>query len=1163
MNNSFEKIPGGFLKKWQEIADLIAGIIKVPAALIMKTENELMEVFTSSNTENNPYRVGDKEHWYGLYCETVIKTRKKLHIPNALKDKNWDKNPDIKLGMIAYLGYPINFPDNTPFGTICVLDNKERQFSAENEKLLLQFKKVIELDLALIFSLGLKDESSHAAIIQKLSNDNEEYQAINEELQQTEEALREREDKLSKILMAANDGMWDWDLRTNTVFFDPRYYQMSGYDVDEFPHNLEEFQKRIHTGDVDYVMNEAEKHLKGEIDRFDVKFRFRKKRGDWQWIQGKGIIVEWDEQGAPKRFVGTHRDISELKEVEEALDQSLREWQKTFDSANDAIWLLDKEQKVLRANQATQQIFPRLKGDPVGMNCWEIAHRTAEPIPECPFLRSKMSKRRETMDLKIDEGWFSITVDPVFDKTGEFSGAVHIVTDITERKQAEMQLQESENLLNATGKIARVGGWELDARTKKVSWTEETYHLHEVPLEYKPPLQEAVNFFHPEDQGKLTDAIERALEKGDPYDLEIRFITAKGKHLWTRTVCEPQIVDGKVVKLKGIFHDITTRKKAEEELKSQLMLLRIAGETARFGGWSVDLRNNICTWSDVVADVHEVPHGYVPPVEEGINFYAPEWRNKITQVFTACAEKGIPYDEEMEIITAKGKRVWVRTIGRAVKDENGRIIKVQGSFQNISKRKKDEMHIKHLNDVLSAIRNINQLIVREKRGDALIQQTCNLLLETRGYASAWIAVRDENGIWTKTAQQGLDDGFEPIQKMLNKGIAPDCVKRAIETKDLVITKKSSEDCPDCPLSKLYGKNAGLTIPLVHNDEIYGILVAAIAPHLIEDQKELELFREVGGDIAFALHDLRMTEKHRIAEQELRESEERFRTTLDNMMEGCQVIGFDLQYKYLNKKAAEHSKLTKEELLGKRCIDVFPKMERTELFRKIKNCLSERVPYQLENLFEYADGTTAWFDLLLQPVPQGAFILSIDITKRKQAEAALRESEERFVLAMKASNDGLFDWNLETNGIYYSPGWKKMLGYEDDELPNDFSVWENTTDPEDVKKSWDLQQKLISKQIDRFVMEFKMKHKEGHWVDILSRAEAIFNENGKAIRIVGTHTDITERKHAEDELRKLKENLESEVEQKTKELKERVAELERFHDATIEREFRVKELRDEI
>lgn len=145
----------------------------------------------------------------------------------------------------------------------------------------------------------------------------------------------------------------------------------------------------------------------------------------------------------------------------------------------------------------------------------------------------------------------------------------------------------------------------------------------------------------------------------------------------------------------------------------------------------------------------------------------------------------------------------------------------------------------------------------------------------------------------------------------------------------------------------------------------------------------------------------------------------------------------------------------------------------------------------------------------------------DITEQKALENAMlkaknkaEKSEERFNLAMQASNDGIFDWNLISNEIYYSPAWKKMLGYEEEELPNDFSVWEKTTKAEDVKKSWELQNKLINKEIDRFVIEFKMKHKEGHWIDVLSQAEAVFNDRGKAVRMVGTHTDITIRKQAE-------------------------------------------------
>lgn len=187
-NNSFEKPPEWLHSKWQEIANILAEILCVPAALIMKTQNEEMEVFISSNSANNPYHVGDKEEWHGLYCETVIKKQHKLLIPDATKDKDWDKNPDIKLGMIAYLGLPINLPDNTPFGTICVLDNKENIFSDQAEKLLHQFKKVIELDLALIQSFKLEtSELSSEIVAQKavLTTQHKELRKAKEEAEES------------------------------------------------------------------------------------------------------------------------------------------------------------------------------------------------------------------------------------------------------------------------------------------------------------------------------------------------------------------------------------------------------------------------------------------------------------------------------------------------------------------------------------------------------------------------------------------------------------------------------------------------------------------------------------------------------------------------------------------------------------------------------------------------------------------------------------------------------------------------------------------------------------------------------------------------------------------------------------------------------------------
>ena len=146
-------------------------------------------------------------------------------------------------------------------------------------------------------------------------------------------------------------------------------------------------------------------------------------------------------------------------------------------------------------------------------------------------------------------------------------GARDIGRRIRERDRAQAALTKSESLLSATGRMARVGGWEVDAETLEVRWTEQTYRIHEVPVGEKPTLEEAIDFFHPEDRPKLERAIQRALEHGEPYDMEIRFITAEGRQLWTHNVCEPKVVDGKTLLLSGTFQDITGRKNAELALR--------------------------------------------------------------------------------------------------------------------------------------------------------------------------------------------------------------------------------------------------------------------------------------------------------------------------------------------------------------------------------------------------------------------------------------------------------------------------------------------------------------------------------------------------------------------------------------------------------------------
>jgi len=285
------------------------------------------------------------------------------------------------------------------------------------------------------------------------------------------------------------------------------------------------------------------------------------------------------------------------------------------------------------------------------------------------------------------------------DERGNFQQTHCIFHDITERKRAEELLREREDFLSTILDTIGDGFFVTDSEGV-ISDVNDAYcsfsgyvreeilgiHINDIDTEETPvQTQERIHRIIANE----TELFETYHRRKDgsvfPVEIATTFINKGGG----KFVC--------------FARDLTDRKLAEDELKSNYALLQIAGETARFGGWSVDLEKNICTWSDAVADIHNVPHGYSPPVQEAINFYAPKWREKITQCFSACVKEGKPYDEEMEIITQKGKYVWVRAIGKAVKNEKDKIIKVQGSFQDITDKKQAEEALRESEEKLQAL----------------------------------------------------------------------------------------------------------------------------------------------------------------------------------------------------------------------------------------------------------------------------------------------------------------------------------------------------------------------------------------------------------------------------------------------------------------------------
>ncbi len=249
----------------------------------------------------------------------------------------------------------------------------------------------------------------------------------------------------------------------------------------------------------------------------------------------------------------------------------------------------------------------------------------------------------------------------------------------------------------------------------------------------------------------------------------------------------------------------------------------------------------------------------------------------------------------------------------------------------------------------------------------------------------------------------------------------------------------------------------------------------------------------------------------------------FRLILDSMMEGCQIIGFDWRYLYINPAAEMQNRRPASDLLGKRFMDVWPDIERNEIYQKIKNVLENKANDELVVFFEFPDGSTGHYELHFQPVTEGVLITSVDITEKKLIEKELIESEQRWQFALDGADHGVWDWNIETNRVFFTPQWKVQLGYEPDEIANDFSEWRSRVHPDDLENALNDLNSHIEGKTPHYQNEHRLKCKNGSWKWVLDRGKIVARDNfGNPLRMVGTHTDINERKLIEKRLSELSE-----------------------------------------
>jgi len=458
-----------------------------------------------------------------------------------------------------------------------------------------------------------------------------------------------------------------------------------------------------------------------------------------------------------------------------------------------------------------------------------------------------------------------------------------------------------------------------------------------------------------------------------------------------------------------------------------------------------------------------------------------------------------------------------------MKDEQKTKDQLIEELQELRRATAADDRVHHLNRVLRAIRNVNQLIVVEKTPDALIERACEILIETREYQHAWIALLDDSATPASVAEAGLGETFRDMRKFLASGRLPSCCRRALAQKEIIVVDAPLKECEGCPNASLYSDTAGIAVPLGHNGKVFGLLTIAAQKRHVEDEEEIALLQELAGDLGLALHGIELDQARKRAEEALRKSEEMYRRLFENMSEGVAIYeavndGEDFVFVDYNKAGQSMDGVGHADAVGRRVTEVFPSIKTFGLLDVLQRVWAtgepERHPtslYREESVVFYRENYV--FKLL-----DGQIVaVYTDETDRVQAKETLRQSEELLKVTLRSIGDAVIATDDKGRVTSMNPTAEELTGWGQEEaagrpLDKVFDIRNEETD------------KRVESPLKRFFREgvvvglanhTKLIRRDGTELPIADSGAPIKDDQGKTIGAVLVFRDITEHKRAEE------------------------------------------------
>jgi PAS domain S-box-containing protein len=1001
------------------------------------------------------------------------------------------------------------------------------------------------------------------------------------EKKEQERALQSMNERYQLATQATNEIIWEYDIISGSLYFSDNFIKKFDYKLPGTSENLKFYNSLIHPSLRSLVSSGFRKAINSkEITNWESSYKVKVKNSEYITVQDSAIIIR-NDKGEAIKMVGAIRDISQLEKASQIerfekviLSKSLQS-ETTIDSfANSFVKglekvfpnsycsiLLAKHEKLHNLSSPSLPIdyIKKINGLPIGDligSCGSAAYHNEIVIASDIKHDEKWADFRfAEKDYNLKSCWSS----PVQNSKGEVVATIGIYKNevyspseenlkllnrfanllgvLIEKFQYEEKIKKSNEVYELVNKATSDAIYELDIVNDHISWGEGYTNVFGYPLEdiSEFKIKDWFNKVHPDDKYQTLETWEKFLNSEEiKWSLSYRYL--KNNNTFADVIENGYLIrdeENNPIRMIGVLRDISEQKQLES-------LITRSSKLAKIGSWEIDLMNNSIYWSSMTEEIHEVDENFTPTFENTLQlFYDINYKERVSEVFREAVEHSKIIDIETQLITAKGNKKWVHLNGE-VELLLGKVIKIFGSIQDIDEQKKTSLEIAEKTKFLSILSEINKQLLDYEDWNESINRIFKVVGESinvdRVYFFNYLHRNGEDILkqlfeWSSPNTTPQIDNPE-LQDLPVSSI-PSIYKSMQQNKAYHSTISDMPEGAEKDLLLESNIKSIYNIPVLFKHKLFGLLGFDDCTKEREwTQQETSFLNTITQNISIA-YEGHIAELNLIKEVEARED------ILESIKDGFLSMDENWKIKYWNEEAQNITGIEKDYALGKSIWRVFPAIIDLPIKNQLKELVSSKTTGQLESKFPLID---KWFELNLYPTEEGTSIYFKDITDREKKEQELILSNKRFEKVTEATNDAIWEWDIESNTVYWGVGYEKQFGHKVGSKSLISQMRQELIHPDD--------RDLISKSLyiainepnkTSWTEEYRYKNYDESYSFVMDRGYIIRDENDKAIRMIGALTDISHRREYEESL----EYLNSVLKNRADELTEMNRELERF------------------